>query len=194
MNSNLQCKCGTVQGCVDLRKSCGHATCYCVDCQAFARFLGAQDEVLDPHGGTEIVAMLPADVRFTAGVDKIACMSLSEKGLLRWYASCCRTPIANTPRDRKLPYIGVLAACLPKLDETLGPPRIALHTSSAVGETKSTPLRTFFGVCRIMGNVIGARFAGRYKSNPFFVADSSTPINEPRVLTKAERATFGGSS
>ena len=99
----LRCRCGAIQGTVDSRHVYGRAVCYCTDCQAFARYLGSQDQVLNRQGGTEIVAILPAAVHFETGLDKLACMSLSDKGLLRWYASCCRTPIGNTPRDRKMP-------------------------------------------------------------------------------------------
>ena len=107
MNTQLRCRCGTIQGTVDPRHVYARAVCYCKDCQAFARFLGSPDQILDRQGGTEIVAILPAAVQFTTGVEKLACMSLSDKGLLRWYASCCRTPIGNTPRDRSTPYVGI---------------------------------------------------------------------------------------
>ncbi|MFT4197494.1 MAG: DUF6151 family protein, partial [Pseudoxanthomonas sp.] len=99
------------------------ATCYCRDCQAFARFLG-QPGVLDAHAGTDIVPMAPAGLRITAGFDQVACMSLSPKGLLRWYAACCRTPLANTLRTPGLPYVGLVAACVADraaLDAAVGP-------------------------------------------------------------------------
>ena len=187
MNGQLRCRCGAIQGTVDSRHVYGRAVCYCTDCQAFARYLGSQDEILNRQGGTEIVAILPAAVHFTAGLDKLACMSLSDKGLLRWYASCCRTPIGNTPRDWKIPYVGLVRACLPELDESFGPLTIAFKTGSARGEVKATLLATFLGVIRIMRKVIGARIRGTYKTNPFFTPDSGAPIRTPQVLTLAER-------
>jgi hypothetical protein len=39
-------------------------------------------------------------------------MSLGPKGLLRWYADSCRTPIGNTPRNPKLSYVGLVHGCL----------------------------------------------------------------------------------
>jgi hypothetical protein len=39
-------------------------------------------------------------------------MSLSDKGMLRWYASCCNTPIGNTSRDFKVSHVGLLHNCL----------------------------------------------------------------------------------
>jgi hypothetical protein len=86
----LQCRCGTLQGYVSLANMAVRAVCYCKDCQAFARFLERSDDaVLNELGGTEIVAMLPRYVHFTQGLEALVCMSLSERGLLRWYSSCC---------------------------------------------------------------------------------------------------------
>lgn len=184
----FHCRCGTLRGEIESREVYARATCYCRDCQAFARALGRED-VLDTEGGTDIVAMLPAGVRFTDGTDRLACLSLSPKGLLRWYACCCDTPIANTPRDPKVAYVGISGHCLQTdaLDAAVGPSRIALNTKSARGQVSATPLRTLVGVMRIMCGVLLARLRGRHRDNPFFIADPRRPIVEPRVLTLAER-------
>lgn len=187
MSGQLRCRCGAIRGTVDPRHLYCRAVCYCTDCQVFARYLGPPGENLNRQGGTEVVAMLPASVHFTAGVDKLACMSLSDRGLLRWYASCCRTPIGNTPRDWKTSYVGLVKASLPNLDESFGPLKISFNAKSAHGDVKATPLATFLGVMRIMRKVIGARLSGRYKENPFFTANSGSPISTPQVLTLAER-------
>jgi len=190
MAITFHCRCGALRGQIEPGVVYARARCYCRDCQAFARALGRED-VLDAEGGTDIVAMLPAGVHVTDGIDRLACMSLSPKGLLRWYAGCCDTPIANTPRDPKVAYAGVLGHCLEgdrdALDAAVGPSRIALNVKSARGQVTPTPLRTFVGVLRIMRGVLGARLRGRYRDNPFFIADPPRPIVEPRVLTLAER-------
>lgn len=183
----LQCQCGAIRGYADLQHSYGRAVCYCADCQAYARFLGCEGEILDVHGGTDILAMLPAGVHFTTGIDKLACMSLSDKGLLRWYASCCRTPIGNTPRDQKTAYVGLVAMSLPSLDKSVEPPRMVLNIGSARGTVRAAPFATFLGIVRIMWNVIGARLGKRYKTNPFFTSDSNIPIRPPKILASAER-------
>lgn len=185
----FHCRCGTLRGEVEPRAVYARATCYCRDCQAFARALGREDS-LDAEGGTDIVAMLPAGVRFTDGADRLACLALSPKGLLRWHSRCCDTPIANTARNPKLPYVGLLGHCLQRdaLDAAVGPARIALNTKSARGQVSATPLRTFVGVMRIMCGVLAARLRGLHRENPFFIADSLRPVVEPRVLTRAERA------
>jgi hypothetical protein len=118
-------------------------------------------------------------------------MSLSPKGLLRWYAGCCRTPIGNTPREPKLPYVGLVAACLPgsasERDAAFGAANIALNTKSANGPVASTPVATFFGIFKIMKNVVGARLSGRTMENPFFRPGTAQPIVAPQVLSLAER-------
>lgn len=191
MSIAFHCRCGALRGEIEPRDVYARATCYCRDCQAFAHTLGRED-VLDAEGGTDLVAMLPAGVRFTDGADRLACLSLSPKGLLRWHSRCCDTPIANTPRDPAMPYVGVLGNCVEgypdALDASVGPSRIALNVKSARGEVSQTPLRTFVGVMRIIGGVLVARLRGHHRGNPFFITDPSRPIVEPRVLTRAERA------
>ena len=103
MTIALRCRCGKLRGQVDTRRVAARAVCYCKDCQAYGRFLATP--VLDPLGGTEVAATLPAAVRFDEGLEHLACMSLGPKGLYRWYADCCRTPIGNTPRDPRTSYL-----------------------------------------------------------------------------------------
>jgi len=192
MNHPLQCRCGTLKGYVSHPDMAHRAVCYCNDCQAFAHFLERPDDaVLNELGGTEIVATLPRHVHFTQGLEALVCMSLSNHGLLRWYASCCNTPIGNTPRDVKISYVGLFHSCLvkrdPSLQDSFGPVRMVLQTNSAKGQVKSTPVRNFVTLLQIMKFVLAARMTGNYKSNPFFVKDRGIPIKQPRVLTKDER-------
>ena len=102
----LACRCGQVEGQIDPRRVHARASCYCRDCRAFARWLGSAG-LLDSAGGTDILAMAPDALQITRGFEKMACMSLGPRGLLRWYASCCRTPLGNVLRDPKLYYLGV---------------------------------------------------------------------------------------
>jgi hypothetical protein len=195
MNHPLQCQCGTLKGYVTPPDMANRAVCYCKDCQAFAHFLErADDAMLNELGGTEIVATLPRHVHFTQGLEALVCMSLSEQGLLRWYTSCCNTPIGNTPRDFKISYVGLLHSCLakraPSLQDSFGPVRMVLQTKSAKGQVKSTPISNFVTLLRLMKSMIATRISGSYKWNPFFVEDSGSPIKQPRVLTKAERTHF----
>ncbi|MFC5460946.1 DUF6151 family protein [Massilia niabensis] len=195
MTIELRCRCGKLQGEVDAAGVAARAVCYCKDCQAFARFLereGGKADVLDAAGGTEVAATLPGAVRFTSGLEHLGCMSLSPRGLYRWYATCCRTPIGNTPRDRKTPYVGLVRACLDAppetLDRQLGRSRIVVETGSALAPVKPTPVRTAWAVVKIGTSILRARIGGGYRNNPFFLSDGSAPLRQPRVLTLDERA------
>jgi hypothetical protein len=172
MEHPLRCRCGSVEGYVESPRRAGRGVCYCKDCQAFARFLGTPEQILNKRGGTDIIATLPRFVHFTRGVDRLRCMSLSPRGLLRWYADCCRTPVANTPRDAKVPYVGLVSSCLPgsssELDAAFGPAKIALNTGSASAPVGATPIANFFGAMKIARNIVSARLGGGSRDNPFF--------------------------
>jgi len=190
MNHPLQCRCGTIKGHVALFGAPSRAVCYCKDCQAFARFLEQAKTVLDAAGGTGIIPTLPGRVHFSQGLDALACMSLSDHGLLRWYAACCNTPIGNTPRDYKTPYVGLIESCLqsdvPSLQQSFGPVRIVLNVKSAKVPVKSAPWSTLAAMVRVMTTVIAARLRGDYGS-PFFEQGTGVPVVRARELTKAER-------
>ena len=125
----LRCRCGRVRGVAsDVSPSSGFRfVCYCKDCQAFAHFLERPD-VLDPAGGTDIFQMPPACVKLTAGTETVRCLRLSDKGVLRWYTDCCRTPIGNTAASPRFPVVAVVHSFMihggdgRSRDEVLGPP------------------------------------------------------------------------
>jgi hypothetical protein len=130
MNHPLRCRCGSVQGHVaEPQRAMARAVCYCKDCQAYAHFLGRA------HGGTDVIAIHPQHVALTQGLDALACMALSPRGLLRWYANCCRTPIGNTSRNPKTAYVGLVHTCLEgagvPIERSFGPVGMRLNTTSA---------------------------------------------------------------
>ena len=51
MTHALSCACGGLTGSVAHARRATHSVCYCRDCQAFARFLGREAELLDARGG-----------------------------------------------------------------------------------------------------------------------------------------------
>ena len=187
----VRCHCGKLQGELDTNAVAARAKCYCRDCRAFARYLGNEVERLDGAGGTEVAAALPSGLTFTQGLDQLACMSLGPKGIYRWYASCCNTPVGNTPRNAAIPYVGLVRACLDAppalLDRQLGRARMTANRGSAHGPTSATPVATLLGVARIGGALVMARLSGSYRDNPFFDAFGA-PVRTPRVLSREERA------
>lgn len=190
MTLPLKCRCGAVRGEMQPERAFVRATCYCKDCRAYARFL-EQSDVLDAAGGTDTVPTAPATVRLTSGVEYVACMSLSPKGTLRWYAQCCRTPLGNTSRNTRLPYLGLVTACLDatsqQLDAAFGPAgRCVLNTGSATSPVRATPLAFAWGGLRIMVGMLGARLRGE-RASPFWNAEGRL-LREPEVITREQRA------
>lgn len=164
MTLELRCRCGKVRGEILTRRTYARATCYCHDCQAYARHLGRQG-VMDAQGGTDIVAMNPDGVTFTAGEEHIAGLCLREGGLLRWYAACCRTPLGNTPHDGNVAYVGIATACLidsADVDAAFGPrDRIVLNAGSATGDVRRTPMALMVGGLRIALGITMAKLRGQ---------------------------------
>lgn len=185
----LSCRCGALQGHVDLQGPSNRMVCYCQDCQAFARFLGPADSVLDAQGGSDLVQLPPHRIHITQGAANLAVMQLSTQGMLRWYAACCRTPLGNTFSSRNKPFTGLLVQCLDgtQLDAAFGPVRGRVNTASAMGEPKPQAFGMTSSLLRILGMVAGSRLSGRYKNTPFFTA-TGAPVAEPRVLSAEERA------
>lgn len=189
MTHRLQCTCGKVRGEILQPRRAMRAVCYCRDCQTYAHLLGRARQVLDPIGGTDVIATAASNVAITAGREHLACVSLSPGGLLRWYAACCGTPVANTPRDWKLPYVGVVHTCLrhpDPLERTFAQVEMRVNTRSAHGAVpRDTKLA---GKLRFLGMVMrltGMRLTGAYKSTPLFSVKGE-PLVTPRVAAREE--------
>jgi hypothetical protein len=190
----LKCRCGAVRGVAhDVAPEIGnHCVCYCDDCQAFQEFLGRAGDVLDPNGGTDIFQMSPARLTLTAGRDRIACLRLTPRGLARWYASCCNTPIGNTLPTSAVPFVGLIRAFVTEpAADALGPIRTRVMRQFAVGDVAAIPpdrvpkWRMLLRVARLL---LWWRLRGDHRRSPFFDAATGAPLAPPRVLTEAERA------
>lgn len=187
MTHQLQCQCGSLSGEVSNTHFSIHAVCYCKDCTSYAFHLGAQERVLNTMRGTDIVATQSNNVIFTKGIENLACMSLSPNGLLRWYAKCCNTPIANTPRDWRVPYVGLVHACLEKpLEKSFPPVQMHVGTKNAKGKPPSTGLTQIVAILGFMPKIMWARIVGSYKQTPYFSL-SGQPRVEVIVLSREER-------
>ena len=108
------CTCGAIAGTVDVPSPAAgnHLVCHCPDCRAATIHLGRPDPGAD---GTELWQTTPDRVTITRGADRLAIQQLSPKGLYRWYATCCATPMFNTLRSPRLAFVGLLAD---RLDDT----------------------------------------------------------------------------
>ncbi len=198
MDLPLKCSCGNVSGVVKgIRPSkANHGICYCNDCQSFAHFLQEPPIFLDANAGTHIVQVSPRRLHLRSGMDDVACVRLRPGGLMRWYASCCNTPLANTPHPR-VPLVGMITACLnhtvtgQPLEVFAGECSGRVFADKARGDTSNLPKRfqAPFGMLYRFAkmNLLGLlRGAGR--RSPFFHPVTREPIAPPMVLTAEELA------
>jgi len=190
MTHPIQCSCGILKGTVSTTDVINRCVCYCTDCQAFAHFLQRPTDILDSLGGTDIIQTLPKYISFTEGTENLACMRLTDKGLLRWYASCCHTPIGNTPPNFKLSFIGLIHTCLEAGDgspeSAFGPIRMHVHTKHAKEKGKVKSVGVAAALFRVTGMILRARFDGSYRITPFFLPETGAPIVSPKVLRVQE--------
>lgn len=165
--------------------------CYCDDCQAFAHHLGRAD-LLDAHGGTDIVQVAPATLAFYRGDEHIVGLRLTPKGLYRWYASCCNTPLGNTVTPG-IPFVGVVAQAFQGddgrgPDAYFGPPIGAIMGKFAVGQAPPGSTGLQLGLLfRAIRKVLGWRLRGRAWPHPFFDRETGAPSRPVSTLEPAAR-------
>jgi hypothetical protein len=199
----LRCRCGHVRGTASaVSPSAGFRfVCYCTDCQAFARFLERMD-VLDGAGGTDIVQVAPGRVTLSAGIDALRSLRFSNK-VFRWYAGCCRTPIANGAFTPRVPILGLIHSFISAeakgrsrnemLDEILGPPLCRIYERSATAPLPpDAPGPPSFGLFALRARkAFGWWWRGFGRPNPFFDPSTGAPLFAPRVITPGERSALG---
>lgn len=187
---SFACDCGTVTGAIHVISGEGdHLVCHCTDCQNLTHHLG-HAQLLDAHGGTALYQTRCARVRIDTGRDRLACLHLTDAPTLRWYAACCRTPLFNTFKNGKLPFITILmAACDPaKRADVFGAPRGHLFTQEAIGDAGHLPkmgtptlMRRFFA--RAIKDIV----SGDRRRSALFDARTLEPIAKPHRLTDEEK-------
>lgn len=185
----IQCSCGAVRGHIEGTGSHNRIKCYCTDCRAFARFLGKSAEVLDEQGGTEVLQVAHSRLRFTQGIDQLAAIRLSDKGLVRWYAQCCKTPIGNTMVSPKMAFIGLVDTCLDstRLDADFGADIAVANVGTALGAPKPKQRGIAGVIARFLSILVAARVSGSYKRSSLYDASGALRV-EPKVLSADERA------
>ncbi len=190
--AELRCRCGEVRGIVanPSPRAVNRVVCYCDDCQAFAHRLGRAD-LLNAQGGSDIVQVAPAALTFEKGQDHIVGLRLTPKGLFRWYASCCNTPLGNT-LGPALPFVGVVAQAFEsgtqRADALFGKPVGAILGKFAIGDPPAGSAGISLSlILRTLRKVLGWRLTGKTWPHPFFRRVSSEPIYPVTVLSHAER-------
>ena len=183
----FSCRCGQTHWSTPATKNVTRLICYCNDCQAFANHLGA-DHILESNGGSEIAQVSPRGVKISKGIENVGCLRLSPKGLMRWYAGCCDTPMANTLANPGVPFVGLLLGNCVGSTSHFGSVVAYVNTKGARGSDAPTK---DVGLAKVVANFAKraavARLNGAYKDSPFFTFPARNPIATPNVLTKDQR-------
>lgn len=194
---SLRCRCGTLRGRASgiSPAAQSRAVCYCDDCQIFALHLGLPD-VLDERGGTDACMLTPAQVTISQGSEQVRCIRLSPKGLYRWYAACCNTPLGNTLSAR-IPVLILVHSCMDhgadgrSRDEDLGQPKVRMMARFAKGGVpRGAHAKVPLGMMpRIAVHIARGMLAGKAQPSPFFDA-AGKPRATPTLMDKQERETL----
>ena len=190
--AEFYCRCREVRGRVTnaSAQSVNHVICYCDDCQAFLQHIGRTD-LLDPHGGTDIVQVAPASLTFDRGAEHIVGLRLSPRGLYRWYASCCKTPLGNTVAPA-IPFVGIVARVFDgpgaTADAIFGQPTGAILGRFAIGTPPEGSTKLNLGlIARAARKILGWRFGGKTWPHPFFDRATRLPRYPLTILSRGER-------
>lgn len=187
------CVCGGMRANIDTGDG-SRLICYCDDCQAFARIVGREDW-LDDAGGSELFQTTPDRVEITQGADRLACLRLTSKGPLRWSASCCGTPFANTQTTRQVPFASIAVRGMAEPERT-GPVVVRANRKFALKRIEGEAGSVRRMVMAFMARALRARLTGRHVQTPFFDREGApvSPVRRPDAaeLRAAYRRPGGG--
>jgi hypothetical protein len=171
------CRCGEVTGTlngVDPDEGT-HVVCHCNSCRRAMEKSGLADEAQD---GVALFQTTPDRIRIATGMGRLAPRQLSPKGLLRWQATCCNTPMFNTLSGPAIPFAGVLVRNLDSA-APLGP--VIAHGFIDKGNGKQGHENGPTVIWRFLKRAALARLTGKARQNPFFGSDSK-PVAKPQLF------------
>lgn len=167
---SFACRCSAFRGHIRAQPKATYVQCFCDTCRKVHAHL-TQETVSEVH----LLLSVPDALQIDAGQDKLAALTASGKGPIRWFTSCCNTPVANTLRSAKLPFMSFQTLLLSD-DVALGRPRALINQPDNKG-TKGGAVMAF-GVATRM---LSSRLTGRWKDTPFFDAENA-PTATPQRL------------
>ena len=171
-------------------RTISRVVCYCDDCQAFLHHLGRAD-LLDARGGAEIIQVSPAALELDRGTEHVTGLRLGPKGLYRFYASCCKTPLGNLASPA-IPFIGLSHEVFGDIDalrrDTLfGTPWRILGKFAIGGKPEGATTSNLRGIARTVRLLAGGKLTGKGWPNPFFEKNARAPRYAVTTLSPAER-------
>ena len=173
------CDCGTLTGELHVASLSGsHVACHCADCRATALY---HDRPWDQAEGVAVWHTTPDHVRISSGAERLAAIRVKPRGFLRWFASCCGTPLGASTDTAAVPFFGLRTSLLED-DGPLGP-RVAEAYLS-----RTAPRHRGYGrlVRGVVLRALLARLSLR-RRNPFLDATGG-PAGPVHVLSDRERA------
>lgn len=171
-HTSWTCRCGDVS--FALTPDGGsRVVCYCDSCRGFVTELGAAD-ILDHWGGNDLYQVAPEAAQIVKGEDKLAWTQMTEKGPVRWFTTCCNSPLANTLKTAKVPFLTLQSAFFAD-EDALGPIEMRVFRKFAKGRVPDTKN----GQGRLMREFavrsLKSRLFGGWRKNPLF-DEASKPI------------------
>lgn len=176
----FSCRCGALTGQltgIDPDEGT-HVVCHCADCARADRHFGGPG---DRAAGLAIWQTTPDRVEILTGAGHLRLTRLSPKGLNRWVAGCCGTPMFNTLKGPGMPFAGVLVDCLADR-AALGP--VIAHGFIEAPDGKTRHQGGLTVGWRFAKRALGARLSGAWRKTPFFGLPGGEPVAEVEILPR----------
>ena len=192
----FSCRCGAVKGVIEKAgpREGDFVVCHCTDCQTFARRFQAEDRVTGDDAGTLLYQSRCARMRIAQGRGELRCLHLTDKPTMLWFARCCGTPLFNSYKNGKLPYVTTLVGNCEADDRErlLGEPIGHLFVDDdphCTGQVRRmamhTLMRRFF--VRMLKDIL----SGDRRRSALFDSRTLEPISSPEHPTEDTMAHVG---
>lgn len=145
---------------------------------------------LDGKGGAELVMTLPEWVTVTQGFEQVKVLRLSKRGAVRWYASCCNSPMLNIHPSRNFPYGSVVVRGLDDPD-ALGPIAMRAFPDQAYSNVRASRIAFYWVTMRAFARAALARFRAAHKQTQYFTSEGQF-TKTPERLDDARRTQILG--
>lgn len=164
-------------------------TCYCSDCRDFVKVIG-RPELLDANGGNAVYQTRVAKLEIIEGAELLATLHMTDKPTMRWYSTCCNTPLFSTLPKAKPAFLSVNTSGFEraKVDAALGPSNGDFLSHEAEPPlTNPRPVPPLKLALKFIPHLFKDTFFGDWKKSPLFDPETREPLAKPRRVTAQER-------